>query len=67
MMFDPYQTPRIYGVDLGTDFPQATVDGVLTRLKDQPPEALARVTLYVNTRRMARRLSDLFGLQGARL
>lgn len=66
-MFEPTETPRIFGVNLGTDFPQAVVDGLMQRLDGHPPEALARATVYVNTRRMARRLSDLFALQGTRL
>lgn len=59
-MFDPIGTPRVFGVPLGVDFPQALVDGLIARHRGQPPEALARVQLIVNTRRMARRIRTLF-------
>ncbi len=66
-MFDPSDTPRVFGVDLGIDYPKAVVDGIIERTKHLPPEALARVTIFVNTRRMARRMSDLFSQRGTRL
>ncbi len=59
-IFDPADKPRLYGVPPGVDFPRAVVDGLRDRTAGQPPEALARVTLFVNTRRMQRRLSSLF-------
>jgi double-strand break repair protein AddB len=59
-MFEPSDTPRVYGLAPGVDFPAALVDGLRTHLKGQPPEAMARVDLIVNTRRMARRLEDIF-------
>lgn len=59
-MFEPSDTPRVYGLAPGLDFPRALVDGLRARHAGQPPEALARVTLIVNTRRMARRIRDLF-------
>ncbi len=59
-MFDPSDAPRVFGVPLGVDFPKALVDGLLALHKDQPPEALARVHLIVNTRRMARRIREMF-------
>ena len=59
-MFDPSSTPRVFAVPPGVDFPRALVNGLRTRSADHPPEALARVQLIVNTRRMARRVRDLF-------
>ncbi len=50
----------IYGVPLGVDFPKALRDGILKRYAGQSPDALARLTIYVNTGRMQRRLRDLF-------
>ncbi|AXI56612.1 double-strand break repair protein AddB [Sulfitobacter sp. JL08] len=59
-MFDPTDRPRVFGLPLGADFPKALVDGLIARHKDQPPEKLTRVTVIVNTQRMARRIRDLF-------
>ncbi|KEJ90630.1 double-strand break repair protein AddB [Sulfitobacter donghicola] len=66
-MFEPQETPRVFGLPSGVDFPQALVDGLLERFKGQPPEALARVELLVNTQRMARRLRAMFEAGPARL
>ncbi|WP_299608350.1 double-strand break repair protein AddB [uncultured Tateyamaria sp.] len=66
-MFDPSDTARLYGCAPGVDFPLAVVRGLEDRLKDAPPEAWARVTLLVNTTRMARRLRALFDEGPARL
>lgn len=59
-MFDPSPYPRVFGLPPGVDFPATLVAGLRERLKDHPPEAIARVDLIVNTRRMARRLRDIF-------
>ncbi|MGE4325502.1 MAG: hypothetical protein AB7E21_05250, partial [Pseudodonghicola sp.] len=59
-MFDPGDTPRVFALPCGVDFPRALIDGLLQRMAGQPPEALARVELVVNTRRMARRIRDIF-------
>lgn len=59
-MFDRSDTPRFYGLPPGVDFPRALVDGLRARHLGQPPETLARVQLIVNTRRMARRIRELF-------
>ncbi|WP_298851428.1 double-strand break repair protein AddB [uncultured Ruegeria sp.] len=58
-MFEPGTLPRVYAVPPGTDFPKALVDGMRQR-SSGPPEALARVQLVLNTRRMERRVRDLF-------
>jgi len=59
-MFDPAKAPRIFGLPPGVDFPQALVDGLRSRLSGAAPEQMARVQLIVNTRRMARRIQQLF-------
>ncbi len=59
-MFDPSPQARIFGLPPGVDFPATLVAGLKDRLKGHPPEAIARVDLIVNTRRMARRLRDIF-------
>ena len=59
-MFEPSHVPRVFGLPPGVDFPKALVDGLMAKQAGQPPEALARVELIVNTRRMARRIRDLF-------
>ena len=66
-MFEETGVPRVFGVPLGVDFPQALVQGLMDRHRDQPPEALARVQLIVNTRRMARRVRALFDAKPALL
>lgn len=59
-MFDPADTCRVFGLPPGADFPAELAAGVLARMAGKPPEALARVTILVNTRRMQRRLKALF-------
>ncbi|MEZ5733463.1 MAG: double-strand break repair protein AddB [Paracoccaceae bacterium] len=48
----------------GADFPAALVAGLVARMAGQPPEALARVTLYLNTSRMLRRVQSVFDDHG---
>ncbi len=59
-MFDPSDSPRIFGTPLGVDFPQALVNGILARTATASPEALARVDVFVNTSRMQTRVRSLF-------
>ncbi len=59
-MFDPQDHPRLFAQAPGVDFPRALVDGLRARLAKEPPESMARVHLIVNTRRMARRIRDIF-------
>lgn len=66
-LFNHSKTPNLFGTPLGADFPRALVDGLLEAYEREPPEALARVHLIVNTRRMARRVAELFDEGGARL
>ena len=59
-MFEPSANPRFFGVPIGVDFPRAVVEGLRARLKNAPPEAMGQVQLYVNTRRMQRRIRAIF-------
>ncbi len=56
---------NIYAMPPGADFPALLVAGLRARLAGQPPEAMARVELIVNTTRMRRRVTDLFVAAGA--
>jgi double-strand break repair protein AddB len=44
----------------GADFAAALVAGLRAEYAGQPPDALARLTLYLNTERMARRVRAVF-------
>ena len=57
----------MFGTAPGVDFPRAVIAGLEQRLSGAPPAAWARVTLYVNTRRMQRRMHDLLSQGPARL
>lgn len=59
-MFDPSSSARVFGVPLGVDFPKALVHGLRTRMKVHPPQDMARVELFVNSRRMLNRVRALF-------
>ena len=63
----PERAPGLFGVPPGADFPKVLVEGLLARMAGEPPEALARVTLYLTTTRMARRVAELFDHGPARL
>lgn len=65
-MFNPTTGPRLYAMPPGADFPALLVDGVITRNQGQPSEAIARVTLYLNTSRMLREVRAAFDRHGAR-
>jgi len=58
-LFGPTASPRVYGVPPGVDFPEALLTGLRERLHGQPPEALARIHLVVNSQRMKRRLTQI--------
>ncbi len=58
--------PRVFAMPAGCDFPAAVVAGLIARMAHRPPEAMARVTLYLNTNRMKSRITSLFVAQGAR-
>ena len=66
-MFEPAPGARLFGLPPGADFPAELVAGLLARMEGQPPEALARVEIFVNTRRMQRRIRDLLSADRPRL
>ena len=59
--------PRLFALPPGADFGREVVAGLESRLHDQPPEAWANVTLFVNTRRMQRRIREVFDAGPPRL
>ncbi|MDE4134756.1 double-strand break repair protein AddB [Phaeobacter sp. QD34_3] len=59
-MFESQDKPRVFALPCGVDFPRALVDGLIARSAGQPPEALARAEVIVNTARMQRRVRSLF-------
>lgn len=59
-MFDPNTSMHLFGIPNGVDFPKALVNGLTKRMADRPPHEMAQVEVIVNTRRMARRMRDLF-------
>ena len=59
-MFEPAEQPRLFGLPSGVDFAKALACGVIRRNEGNPPEALARVEIFVNTNRTKRRLTDIF-------
>ncbi len=66
-MFEPSDRARLFALPAGADFPLGLVRGFCARMEGRPPEDMARAELFVNTRRMQRRVRDLFAAQGARL
>jgi len=60
-MFDPQDSPRVFGLPPGVDFAQALVSELLERTADMSPTDIARIQIFVNTSRMQRRLRDVFG------
>jgi len=64
-MFDPTALPRVFAQEPGADFPAAVSRGLRARLQGQPPEAMARVEVLVNTARMRTRLRDVMVGGGA--
>ena len=66
-MFDPAESPRIFGSAPGVDFAQGLVSGLEQRAKTLSPSDWARVEIYVNTTRMQRRIRSVFDNGPARL
>ena len=59
-MFEPTDIARVFALPPGADFARELVLGLKSRLEGQPPEAMARVELFMNTRRMQRRVEAVF-------
>ena len=51
---------HLYALPCGVDFAQGLVAGLRARFGDKGPEAMARVTVYLGTNRMRRRVRDIF-------
>lgn len=64
-MFDPCPTARVFHLAPGVDFAAGLVAGLLARMGDRPPEAMAKVQVFLNSARMRRRVVDLLTAQGA--
>lgn len=60
MMFEPTDKPRIFGLPPGVDFADSLTKGVMERLQGMPPEEVAKVEIFLNTRRMQRRMREVF-------
>src|SRR5210317_2012692 len=58
-------TDKVFAVDLGLDFAETLVTGLLQRFEHQPPDALARAHVIVNTARMQRRIIQILTQRGA--
>ncbi|MCK0141387.1 double-strand break repair protein AddB [Aliiroseovarius sp. F20344] len=59
-MFEPSAKSRVFHVPLGVDFPKALVRGLRERMTNSPPEDMAKIELYLNSRRMLNRVRSLF-------
>ncbi|MFV2051215.1 double-strand break repair protein AddB [Aliiroseovarius sp. YM-037] len=59
-MFEHSDKPRIFALPPGVDFAQALVSGLIQRNSGRAPECLARAEVFLNTRRMQRRVRALF-------
>ena len=59
-LFPPSDAPRVFALPPGVDFSRALAKGLADRLSDAPSEALAGVTLALNTRRTARAVERAF-------
>ncbi|MEZ5753429.1 MAG: double-strand break repair protein AddB [Paracoccaceae bacterium] len=57
--------PRVFYLSPGVDFAPTLVAGLRARMAGHPPEAMAGVTLFLNTNRMRRRVADAFCAGGA--
>lgn len=52
--------PHLFHLPPGVDFARALVSGLKERMAGEPPEAMGRLTLYLNTARMRRRVEAAF-------
>ncbi len=57
----------VFGLPPGANFPALFATGLQARMAGTPPEAIARVTLFVNTQRMRRAILAHLTVQGAGL
>ena len=59
--------PHLHALPCGADFAEGLARGLLERFGAGPPEALARVSVIVNGRRLQRRLREALAAAGPRL
>ncbi len=64
-MFESQAHPRVFTVPVGRSYLIDLVSGLESRLRGQPPEAMARIEIFVNTRRAERNLHALLTQRGA--
>nr|WP_321506606.1 double-strand break repair protein AddB [uncultured Celeribacter sp.] len=66
-MFGQADTPHLFGLPCGIDYPAALKAGLLERLQDAPAEMVARTEIFVNTSRMKKDILRAFDDGTARL
>ncbi|MEO6299703.1 MAG: double-strand break repair protein AddB, partial [Paracoccaceae bacterium] len=64
-MFDA-PAPHVFTLPPGVDFAKELVRGLTERFAGQPPEAMAKLRLFVNSQRMRRRVVEVMTADGAR-
>lgn len=62
----PPADPHVFALPPGVDFARELVRGLVHRMQDEPPEAMARVRLILNAGRMSRRVREEFDSLGTR-
>ena len=62
----PPADPHVFALPPGVDFARELVQGLVARMQDEPPEAMARVRLILNAGRMGRRVREEFDRLGTR-
>ena len=66
-MFEPTETPRVFGMPAGADFATTLVNGLQALGAGLAPLDWARVEVFVNTSRTQRRIRSVFDAGPARL
>jgi len=59
-MFESTERPRVFALPPGVDFSRALIEGLRARWPECDPLAPPKTEVYLNTRRSARKLRDLF-------
>ncbi|MEM9780918.1 MAG: double-strand break repair protein AddB [Pseudomonadota bacterium] len=62
---DADPAPRLFAVPPGSDYARCLADGLAARLGDQPPEAMAGVTIIVNSARARASIESAFAGRAA--
>ena len=66
-MFEPTTNSRVFGMPPGSDFAQSLVRGLCQRAASASPTEFAKIEVFVNTRRMQRRIREVFDAGPPRL